>query len=97
MSLLGAAETVRYAPHVFAPSGKEMTMEEKLEKTRARLERHRAQCRERYRRQRVALVQQWPHMFKRKQLRWLESPKQTRLTETHDTPRNDACTDGAGR
>ena len=51
--------------------------EESLARVAARLEKHRTDCRERYRRNRAALVRQRPDLFRYKPKPWVHEIQQT--------------------
>ena len=60
--------------------------EESLSRAAERLERHRRQCRERYRKNRAALARQRPDLFKYRQKPWmreLQNEQQQLSTEAH--------------
>ena len=59
--------------------GRWQLTEESLNRAAVRLETHRTQCRERYRRNRAALAQKRPDMFKYRQKPWMQE-WQTTLT-----------------
>ena len=63
--------------------GKWQPTEESVAKAAERLEKHRTQCRERYRRNRAALLVQRPDLFKRRKA-WI-TEMQSKLTLTPDT------------
>ena len=59
--------------------------EESLEKAVARLEKHRRDCRDRYRRNRASLARQRPDLFKYRLKPWVQELQLT-LTQDADPP-----------
>ena len=61
--------------------------EESLERAAARLEKHRKDCRDRYRRNRAALVRQRPDLFKYRPKAWVQELQAT-LDDPEEAPPN---------
>ena len=57
--------------------GKWQMTEESLSRAAARLEKHRKDCRDRYRRNRAALVRQRPELFKYRPKPWMQELQAT--------------------
>ena len=57
--------------------GRWQLTEESLARAAARLEKHRRECRDRYRRNRAALALQRPDLFKYRQKAWMQEMQRT--------------------